>query len=80
MAHTAKLNVIVCAKSLIALTRKMQEKYNIPYISVSFWGKRDTTNAVMSIVNAFGDAQLIANVQKIIQEEEIKLKERLALL
>jgi hypothetical protein len=34
----------------------------------------------MSIVNAFGDAQLIANVQKIIQEEEIKLKERLALL
>lgn len=36
MAHTAKLNVIVCAKSLIALTRKMQEKYNIPYISVSF--------------------------------------------
>jgi len=34
----------------------------------------------MSIVNAFGDAQLIANAQKIIQEEEIKLKERLALL
>lgn len=32
----------------------------------------------MSIVNAFGDAQLIANAQKIIQEEEIKLEERLA--
>ncbi len=78
MAHSAKLNVIVCAKSLITLTRKMQEKYNIPYISVSFYGKRDTTNAIMSIVNAFGDAQLIANAQKIIQEEEAKLEERLA--
>ncbi|KIM06284.1 MAG: hypothetical protein KU38_13120 [Sulfurovum sp. FS08-3] len=78
MAHSAKLNVIVCAKSLITLTRKMQEKYNIPYISVSFYGKRDTTNAIMSIVNAFGDAQLIANAQKIIQEKEAKLEERLA--
>lgn len=35
MAHTAKLNVIVCAKSLISLTRKMQEQYQIPYISFS---------------------------------------------
>jgi len=77
MAHTAKLNVIVCAKSLITLTRKMQEKYNIPYISVSFYGKRDTTNAIMSIVNAFGDEELINRAKEIIADEEAKLEERL---
>jgi nitrogenase molybdenum-cofactor synthesis protein NifE len=77
MAHTAKLNVIVCAKSLISLTRKMQEKYHIPYISISFYGKRDTSNAIMSIVNAFGDEALIQKAKEVIQEEEAKLEKAL---
>ncbi|MBY0540651.1 MAG: nitrogenase molybdenum-cofactor biosynthesis protein NifE [Campylobacterales bacterium] len=75
MAHTAKLNVIVCAKSLISLTRKMQEKYQIPYISISFYGKRDTSNAIRSIVNAFGDEALTARAEALIAEEEAKLEE-----
>lgn len=77
MAHTAKLNVIVCAKSLISLTRKMQERYEIPYISISFYGKRDTTNAIRSIVNAFGDEELSKKAEKVIKEEEEKLEEAL---
>ncbi len=76
-AHTAKLNVIVCAKSLITLCRKMQERYNIPYVSVSFYGKRDTSNAIRSIVNAFGDEAMSKRAEKIILEEEAKLEERL---
>lgn len=75
MAHTAKLNVIVCAKSLISLTRKMQEQYQIPYISISFYGKRDTSNAIRSIVNAFGDEALTARAEALIAEEEAKLEE-----
>ncbi len=74
MAHRAKLNVIVCAKSLITLCRKMQERYDIPYISISFYGKRDTTNAIMSIVNAFGDEALIKKAKMVIKEEEEKLE------
>jgi nitrogenase molybdenum-cofactor synthesis protein NifE len=75
MAHRAKLNVIVCAKSLITLCRKMQEQYEIPYISISFYGKRDTTNAIMSIVNAFGDEELIKKAKIVIAEEEAKLED-----
>ena len=77
-AHTAKLNVIVCAKSLITLCRKMQERYNIPYVSVSFYGKRDTSNAIRSIVNAFGDSVLMEKAEVIIASEEAKLEERLS--
>lgn len=77
-AHTAKLNVIVCAKSLVSLTRKMQERYNIPYVSVSFYGKRDTSNAIRSIINAFGDKSLSEKAEKIIAEEEAKLEEALS--
>ncbi|AFL68300.1 nitrogenase component 1 [Sulfurospirillum barnesii] len=76
-AHRAKLNVIVCAKSLITLCRKMQERYAIPYVSVSFYGKRDTSNAIRSIVNAFGNEAMIQKAEVIIAEEEAKLEARL---
>ncbi|WP_345975777.1 nitrogenase iron-molybdenum cofactor biosynthesis protein NifE [Sulfurimonas sp. HSL3-7] len=73
-AHRAKLNVIVCAKSLVTLTRKMQERYGIPWISVSFYGKRDTTFAIREIVKALGDPELIARAEAVIAEEEAKLE------
>ena len=72
-AHRAKLNVIVCAKSLITLCRKMQEQYGVPWISVSFYGKRDTTFAIREIVKALGDPVLIEKAERIIEEEEAKL-------
>lgn len=77
MAHRAKLNVIVCAKSLITLCRKMEERYSIPYISVSFYGKRDTSNAIRSIVNAFGNEELSKKAEEIIAQEEAILEEKL---
>lgn len=77
-AHRAKLNVIVCAKSLISLTRKMQEQYGIPSISLSFYGKRDTSNGLLAIAEALGDADLIERTKKLIVREEAKLEEQLA--
>ena len=76
-AHRAKLNVIVCAKSLVTFTRKMNEKYGIPFVSVSFYGKNDTSHALRSIAEAFGDAELIAKTEALIKEEESKLEEKL---
>jgi len=76
-AHRAKLNVIVCAKSLISLTRKMQERYGIPFISLSFYGKRDTSNGILAIAEALGDPDLIARTKQLIAREEAKLEEKL---
>jgi len=77
-AHRAKLNVIVCAKSLVTFTRHMNEKYGIPFVSVSFYGKTDTSNALRSIAEAFGDAELIAKTDALIADEEAKLEAKLA--
>jgi nitrogenase molybdenum-cofactor synthesis protein NifE len=77
-AHRAKLNVIVCAKSLISLTRKMKDRYDIPFISVSFYGKRDTSASILAIAEALGDAELIARTKKLIAREEARLDEQLA--
>lgn len=77
-AHRARLNVLVCAKSLISLPRKMQERYDIPFISVSFYGKRDTSAAILAIAESLGDADLIERTQQLIAREEARLDEQLA--
>lgn len=77
-AHRAQLNVIVCAKSLISLTRKMEQKYAIPYISVSFYGRRDTSAALRDIATALGDAELLARCERLIAREEQQLEQQLA--
>ncbi|WP_432823856.1 nitrogenase component 1, partial [Trichloromonas sp.] len=76
-AHRAKLNVIVCAKSLISLTRKMEEQYGIPQISLSFYGKRDTSAGLLAIAEALGDAGLIERTKALTAREEAKLEEKL---
>lgn len=76
-AHRARLNVIVCAKSLISLTRKMNEKYGIPWLSLSFYGKRDTSDGLMAIAQALGDHELIERTEALISREEARLDERL---
>jgi nitrogenase molybdenum-cofactor synthesis protein NifE len=77
-AHRARLNVIVCAKSLISLTRKMEQRYGIPSISLSFYGKRDTSNGLLAIARALGDADLIDRTEQLVAREERKLEEKLA--
>ena len=76
-AHRAKLNVIVCAKSLVSLTRKMQEQYGIPSISLSFYGKRDTSNGLLAIAEALGNVDLIARTKDLVVREEAKLEKKL---
>lgn len=77
-AHRAKLNVLVCAKSLISLPRKMQERFDIPFISVSFYGKRDTSAAILAIAEALGNAELIQRTKQLISREEAKLDQQIA--
>lgn len=76
-AHRAKLNVIVCAKSLISLTRKMEEKYGIPHISLSFYGKRDTSAGLLTIAAALGDRDLVERTKALVAREEALLEEKL---
>ncbi len=77
-AHRAKLNVVVCAKSLISLTRKMEECYGIPSISLSFYGKRDTSKGLLAIAEALDDAELIERTKKLISRKEQKIEKQLA--
>ncbi len=76
-AHRARLNVLVCAKSLVSLPRQMQERYGIPFISVSFYGKRDTSASILAIAEALGDAELVQRARALIAREETLLEQKL---
>ncbi|MEY4504898.1 MAG: nitrogenase [Fe-Mo] cofactor synthase, NifEN complex, NifE protein [Pseudomonadota bacterium] len=76
-AHRAKLNILVNSKSLITMVRKMKEKWQIPWVELSFFGKKGTSDALRSIVQFFNDGKLANSVEKLIFEEEKKAKEKL---
>ncbi len=48
-AHRAKLNVIICSKSLTNLAKKMKTRWAIPYLEESFYGMTDTAKALRDI-------------------------------
>ncbi len=76
-AHRAKLNVINCSKSLITLCKKMKEKYGIPWVSVSFYGKKNTTSAIIEIAKALGEPKLIEKAIEVTKNEESKIEKKL---
>jgi nitrogenase molybdenum-cofactor synthesis protein NifE len=84
-AHRAKLNVIICSKSLTNLAKKMQKSYGMPYIEESFYGMTDTAKALRDIARELDDAVgglekriMQDRVEKLIEEEESKCRTAIA--
>ena len=84
-AHRAKLNVIICSKSLTNLAKKMQKNYGMPYLEESFYGMTDTAKALRDIAreldNVSGGLEkrvMQERVERLIAEEEAACRARLA--
>ena len=84
-AHRAKLNVIICSKSLTNLAKKMQKVYGMPYLEESFYGMTDVAKALRDIAreldNVVGGLEkrtMQERVERLIEAEEAKCRERIA--
>ncbi len=84
-AHRAKLNIIICSKSLTNLAKKMQKTYGMPYLEESFYGMTDTAKALRdiareldNIVNGLEKRVMQDRVEKLLAEEEEKCRRRIA--
>ena len=84
-AHRARLNIIICSKSLTNLAKKMQKTYGMPYIEESFYGMTDTAKALRDIARELDDAVgglekrvMQDRVEKLLEEEEAKCTAALA--
>ncbi|TWJ18277.1 bifunctional nitrogenase iron-molybdenum cofactor biosynthesis protein NifEN [Geobacter argillaceus] len=84
-AHRAKLNIIICSKSLTNLAKKMQKNYGVPYLEESFYGMTDTAKALRDIARELDDAVgglekrvMQDRVERLLEEEEVRCRESLA--
>jgi nitrogenase molybdenum-cofactor synthesis protein NifE len=76
-AHRAKVNMVVCSKALLSLARKMEEKYGIPYFEGSFYGIKDTSDALRNIAKLLGDQELIEKTERLIAQKEEETRRKL---
>ena len=83
-AHRARLNVIICSKSLTNLARKMKKQYGIPYLEESFYGMTDTAKALRDIARELdaarggGSTEMRDRVERLVTEEERRCRLRIA--
>jgi nitrogenase molybdenum-cofactor synthesis protein NifE len=84
-AHRARLNVIICSKSLTNLARKMKKKYGIGWLEESFYGLTDTAKALRDIAEALdlaegeaADTTMRDRVERLIAGEEAACRLALA--
>jgi nitrogenase molybdenum-cofactor synthesis protein NifE len=68
--HRAEATMVVCAKALLNVARKLNEKYGIPFFEGSFYGVRDVSNALRDFARLIGDADLTARTEALIAREE----------
>ena len=71
--HRAEVNMVVCAKALLNVARKMQTTHGVPYFEGSFYGVTDTSNAFRDFARLIGDPGLTDRVEAMIVREESKI-------
>lgn len=69
-AHKASLNVVQCSGAMLYLAKMMEEKYNIPYIRVSYFGLEDTSKALYDVAAYFSKKpEIMENTKALVKEE-----------
>ena len=81
-AHRAKVNMMVCSKSMINIATKMEQRWGIPYFEGSFYGIGDMSDTLRQIatllVKQGAPAELMERTERLIAVEEARAWERIA--
>ncbi|CQR55102.1 nitrogenase component 1 [Paenibacillus riograndensis] len=72
-AHQAKLNLLVCSRSMVTLARKMRDSFGIPYFEGSFCGSREIRFALRQLSFHFQNEGLDKQLNRYMRREEERL-------
>lgn len=75
--HRSQANMMVCSKAMINVARKLKDKYETPWFEGSFYGVRDTSQALRDFARLIGDDDLAYRTEKVIGREESRISELL---
>jgi nitrogenase molybdenum-iron protein alpha chain len=68
-AHRAKLNILLCHRSINYTNRMMEEKYGIPWLKVNYLGVEDTIKTLRDMAAFFDNPDLTKKTEAVIAEE-----------
>lgn len=75
--HRAEASMVVCAKALLNVARKVKEGWGVPFFEGSFYGIADTSQALRDFARLLGDDDLSARTEALIAREEAKINHEL---
>ncbi|WP_291992829.1 nitrogenase iron-molybdenum cofactor biosynthesis protein NifE [Candidatus Accumulibacter sp. ACC003] len=70
--HRARVNMVVCAKALLNVARKLRDNYGQPFFEGSFYGVEDMSSALRGFARLLGDADLVRRTEAVIGREEAR--------
>lgn len=73
-AHKAKLNILLCHRSINYTNRMMEEKYGTPWLKVNYLGVKDTIDTLRDMAAFFDDPDMTAKTEEVIAEEMAKIE------
>jgi nitrogenase molybdenum-cofactor synthesis protein NifE len=65
--------MMVCSNAMINVARKMEERFETPWFEGSFYGVRDTSQALRDFARLIGDDDLAYRTEQLIGREESRL-------
>jgi len=68
-AHKASLNVVQCSGSMMHLAKEMEEKYEIPFIKVSYFGIEDMADALYEVASFFKNDEMLQQARELVSKE-----------
>jgi nitrogenase molybdenum-cofactor synthesis protein NifE len=71
--HRSRANMMVCSKAMVNVARKLQERYETPWFEGSFYGVRDTSQALRDFARLIGDDDLAYRTEQLIGREESRI-------
>lgn len=76
--HRARANMVVCSKAMLHVARGLSETWGAPFFEGSFYGLRDTSQALRDFARLLGDDDLSARTEAVITREEARVARTLA--
>jgi nitrogenase molybdenum-cofactor synthesis protein NifE len=71
--HRSAVNMVVCAKALLNVARKLKENFGTPFFEGSFYGVADMSQALRDFARLLNDDDLTARTEAVIAREEAKV-------
>jgi nitrogenase molybdenum-cofactor synthesis protein NifE len=72
-ANLAAMNVVQCSGSMMYLAKEMKEKYNVPFMRVSYFGIEDMSEALYQVARFFNSDTMLDKTRKLVVKEMDKL-------